>query len=73
LTDVDDKTIRDSQIAGESLKNFTEKYSKIFLNDIKNLNIIPADNIVPVTTLIPEMTRMIQTMLNRKNAYLSDD
>lgn len=73
LTDVDDKTIRNSQIAGESLKNFTEKYSKIFLNDIKNLNIIPADNIVPVTTLIPEMTRMIQTMLNRKNAYLADD
>lgn len=73
LTDVDDKTIRDSQKAWETLKNFTEKYSKIFLEDIKKLNIIPADNIVPVTTLIPEMTRMIQTMLNRKNAYLSED
>jgi cysteinyl-tRNA synthetase len=32
-----------------------------------------ADNVVPVTTLIPEMVRMIQTMLNRKNAYLADD
>lgn len=73
LTDVDDKTIRDSQKSWETLKNFTEKYSKIFLEDIEKLNIIKADNIVPVTTLIPEMTRMIQTMLNRKNAYLSED
>lgn len=73
LTDVDDKTIRDSQKAWETLKNFTEKYSKLFLEDIVKLNIIPADNIVPVTTLIPEMIRMIQTMVNRKNAYLSED
>lgn len=73
LTDVDDKTIRDSQKAGETLENFTKKYSKIFLEDIKKLNILKADNLVPVTTLIPEMSRMIQTMLNRKNAYLSED
>lgn len=73
ITDIDDKTIRDSQIAWESLKDFTEKYTAIFLEDIKKLNIIPADNIVPVTTLMPEMTRMINTMLRRKNWYLSDD
>ncbi|PZM81981.1 hypothetical protein DLH72_04755, partial [Candidatus Gracilibacteria bacterium] len=73
ITDIDDKTIRDSQIAGESLKDFTEKYTAIFLEDIKKLNIIPADNIVPVTTLMPEMIRMINTMLRRKNGYLSDD
>lgn len=73
LTDVDDKTIRDSQASGEDLLTFTKKYSEIFLSDIKKLNIVPADNIVPVTTLIPEMARMIQTMLNRKNAYLWED
>ena len=40
ITDVDDKTIRDSQVQGESLKDFTEKYTKIFLDDIKKLNVI---------------------------------
>jgi cysteinyl-tRNA synthetase len=70
ITDVDDKTIRDSIAAGEDLISFTQKYTKIFIEDIKKLNIVPADNIVPVTTLIPEMVRMIQTMINRKNAYL---
>ncbi len=73
ITDVDDKTIRDSQASGENLLDFTQKYTKIFLQDIKKLNITPADDIVPVTSLIPEMVRMIQTMINRKNAYLWDD
>lgn len=73
LTDVDDKTIKSSIEAWETLKNFTEKYSKIFLDDIKKLWIEQADNVVPVTEVIPEMIRMINTMIKRKNAYLSDD
>ncbi len=73
LTDVDDKTIRDSQAEWVDLKTFTEKYTVSFLEDIAKLWIEKADNVVPVTTLIPEMVRMIQTMLNRKNAYLWDD
>ncbi len=73
ITDVDDKTIMASQLVLEDLIPFTKKYTDIFLSDLVKLNIIPADNIVPVTTLIPEMVRMIQTMLNRKNAYLWED
>ena len=30
ITDVDDKTIRDSVAAGETLKDFTQKYTDIF-------------------------------------------
>ncbi|MFK7780609.1 MAG: cysteine--tRNA ligase [Candidatus Gracilibacteria bacterium] len=73
ITDVDDKTIRNSVAAGIDLKTFTEKYTKIFLSDINKLGIEKADNIAAVTTLIPEMVRMINTMIKRKNAYLSDD
>ncbi len=73
LTDIDDKTIRDSQKEGENLKTFTEKYTKIFLEDLEKLSIQKADNITPISQIIPEMVRMIQTMLNRKNAYLSED
>ncbi len=73
ITDVDDKTIRDSMAAWEKLLDFTKKYTDIFLKDLSKLNITPADHIVPVTTLVPEMVRMIQTMINRKNAYLWED
>ncbi len=73
ITDVDDKTIRDSQKAGETLKDFTEKYTQEFIGDTRKLGLLDYDELVPVTTLIPEMVRMIQTMLTRKNAYLADD
>ena len=39
LTDIDDKTIRDSQKEGKTLKKFTEFYTEEFLKDIKSLNI----------------------------------
>jgi cysteinyl-tRNA synthetase len=52
------------------LKEFTEKYSKIFLDDCSKLNILRPDNLVPISTIIPEIVRMINTMLKRKNAYL---
>jgi cysteinyl-tRNA synthetase len=73
ITDVDDKTIRDSMKAGESLGKFTEKYTKLFLDDIEKLGIEKADNIIKVTDLIPEMVRMINTLLRRWFAYISED
>lgn len=73
ITDVDDKTIRDSVKAWEKLSVFTQKYTEIFLNDLEKLWITKADKVVPVTTLIPEMIAMIQKLLDRWYAYLSDD
>jgi len=73
ITDVDDKTIRDSILAWESLKDFTKKYTKTFFEDLEKLNVVKADNIIPVTEVIPEMVRLINTMLRRWKAYLSDD
>lgn len=40
---------------------------------MKKLGMLDYDELIPVTTLIPEMVRMIQTMIARKNAYLADD
>ena len=37
LTDIDDKTIRDSQKDGKTLKEFTQLYTKIFLEDLNKL------------------------------------
>lgn len=65
ITDVDDKTIRDSMKAGEKLSDFTQKYTEVFLEDLEKLQVELPKNIMPVTHIIPEMVRMIQTMLNR--------
>ena len=42
LTDVDDKTIRDSRAAGLKLQDFTRKYKDAFFEDLKTLRIEPA-------------------------------
>jgi len=73
ITDIDDKTIRDSQIAGEKLLDFTKKYTHFFLEDLKKLHVNLADNVVPISTLIPEMIQVIQGIINKWYAYLGDD
>lgn len=73
LTDIDDKTIRDSQKAWETLRKFTQKYTEIFLQDIEKLNIQKADNISPISDLIDEMVLMINWLIKKWYAYLWDD
>lgn len=73
LTDIDDKTIRDSQSQHESLKSFTENYTKLFYEDLKKLNITSFDRFKPISELVPEMIGMTQQLLDKKNAYISDD
>ncbi len=73
ITDIDDKTIRDSQKFWEELLPYTQKYSKYFLEDLEKLNITLADNIVPISTLIDEMVEMINWLIKRWYAYLWDD
>lgn len=73
ITDIDDKTIRDSQKSGKTLKDFTEFYTEEFLNDLKKLHIVPADTIAPISGLIDTMESMIQGLIDKEFAYISDD
>ena len=69
ITDVDDKTIRDSSAAGESLKKFTEFYTKEFFKDLKSLNILPALEYPLATKHIPLMIKLIEKLLEKRLAY----
>ena len=69
ITDVDDKTIRDSQKEGKSLKEFTEFYTKVFLDDIKSLNMEPADILPKATDHVNEMVELIKKMKVNGHAY----
>lgn len=73
LTDVDDKTIRDSQKAGRSLSEFTAEYKKSFFEDIRSLNIEPAEHYPAATDHIPEMIAIIATLMEKGYAYRSED
>ena len=73
LTDVDDKTIRDSRKAGIPLRDFTAKYKQAFFEDIKILNIEPAAVYPAATDHIPEMITLIETLMEKGFAYQAED
>ena len=73
VTDVDDKTIRGSVSAGESLKDFTRKYEKIFFDDLKELNIVKPDHVLRATESIDDMVRLIKELLEKGIAYKTSD
>jgi len=73
LTDVDDKTIRGSRETGLSLTDYTRKYKDAFFEDLKTLNIEPAEHYPAATDCIPEMIAIIQSLFDKGLAYKSDD
>jgi cysteinyl-tRNA synthetase len=73
LTDVDDKTIKGSQKQQVPLKQYTDFYVKAFFEDVKALNIQPADVYPRATEHIPEMVALIKTLMAKGYAYRGED
>ena len=73
LTDVDDKTIAGAIKAGVSLDAFTKPFKAAFFDDLKELNVEPAEFYPAATDHIPEMIALIQVLLDKKHAYQSED
>ncbi|MBP9711818.1 MAG: cysteine--tRNA ligase [Candidatus Pacebacteria bacterium] len=73
LTDIDDKTIRESQRERKSLKEFTEFYSTEFFKDIESLHILPPTKFTKATDYIDEMVEIIKKLEAKGIAYKSAD
>jgi len=73
ITDVDDKTIRDSKKEGLTLKQFTDKYTKAFFEDIDALKIRRASHYPKATEHIKEMADIINKLFKNGLAYKSED
>jgi cysteinyl-tRNA synthetase len=73
LTDVDDKTIRDSQKSNKRLREFTDFYEQAFFADLEKVNIIRPKIVCRATDHIEEMIKMIAVLVDKGFAYKSDD
>ena len=73
ITDVDDKTIKGAIKEKTNLKKFTEKYEKIFLNDIQELNIVKPDVMPRATEHIKEIVSLIKKLIDKGYAYKAED
>jgi cysteinyl-tRNA synthetase len=72
ITDVDDKIIRNSARDGVSVKQYTAKYEKAFLEDSAALN-IDRPILVRATDHIEEMAKFIAALVQKGFAYRTDD
>src|SRR5438034_5320958 len=72
ITDVDDKIIRNSSRDGLTVKQYTAKYEKAFLEDASTLN-IEQPVLVRATDHIPEMAQFIARLEKKGFAYRAED
>ena len=73
LTDVDDKTIKGAIVQKISLNDYTKPFEEVFFEDLKTLNIEPAEYYPAATDYIPEMIQMIEVLLEKGIAYVGGD
>ena len=73
FTDVDDKIIKAAKEAGITEKELTDKYIKIYLDDVKALNCLDIDYRPRVTETMDEIIEYIQLLMDKGYAYQSGD
>ena len=73
ITDVDDKTIRDSIRAGLSLRDFTAHWTQSFHRDCELLGLLPPHIEPGAVDHIPQQIAMIETLIRKGHAYAADD
>ncbi|KKG10978.1 cysteine--tRNA ligase [Methanosarcina sp. 2.H.A.1B.4] len=69
ITDIDDKTIRDSKAAGMSLKDFTDKYTAEFFKGLDLLNIKRASLYPRATENVEGMIELARELIDKGLAY----
>lgn len=72
FTDVDDKIINKANTENVEMSVISERYIKEALTDAHSLNIKDATATPRVTNEMPNIIEMIQTLIDKGNAYVSD-
>jgi cysteinyl-tRNA synthetase len=73
LTDVDDKTIRNSLERGVSLNEYTQPFIEAFFEDARRLGIEPAEHYPRATEHIPDMLEVIRRVEEKGHTYVAQD
>jgi cysteinyl-tRNA synthetase len=73
ITDVDDKIIKGARAEGVSIGEVSARYRESFLADVKTIGMTMPDVMPSATDHIPQMVDLIGKLLERGNAYRTDD
>ncbi len=69
ITDIDDKIIEAANEQNVEISLITEKYTKIYNEDMAKLNVLPPDVQPKATEFIPEMINLIEDLIDKDFAY----
>jgi cysteinyl-tRNA synthetase len=69
ITDLDDRTIKGAEAAGEELSTFTQKYYREFLQDMDALGILRATKYPLASEHVEEVIEITQKLLEKGFAY----
>ena len=72
ITDVDDRIIAAATETGVPISDITEKYARIYNEDLAALNCLPPTSQPKATVHIPNMIEMISDLIEKDHAYVSD-
>lgn len=69
ITDVDDKIMDAARKSGDAISAVTQKFTKIYNEDMQALGVVRPDVQPLATEHIPEMIALMQTLIKRGHAY----
>ena len=73
ITDIDDKIIKKAEETKSDYQTVGKKYSKLFFDDLKKLNIEKADAYPRATQHISDMLKLIGKLVKKGYAYQGED
>jgi cysteinyl-tRNA synthetase len=73
ITDVDDKIMRNASASGQSIRDYTAKYEKAFLEDLDSLAVEKPEYLARATEHIPQMVSLIEQLVERGCAYRGEN
>jgi cysteinyl-tRNA synthetase len=73
ITDVEDKIIKRVRESGQSLAEFTGRYTQAFLEDLAMLGALVPDDLPRATAFIPQIIELIRRLEERGIAYRAAD
>ena len=72
LTDVDDRIIENARQRGIGIREYTDQYIKVFLEDCAALSLERPEHLIRATDHIDDMVKLIQRLGEKSLTYTSD-
>lgn len=72
ITDIDDKILQAAKDSGEDISVITEKFTRIYNEDMGALGVAAPDHQPRATDYIPQMIDMIEKLIKTEHAYAAE-